>query len=307
MQAEVISALIGAAVATPAAAAAYAVGRHQATASVKSAKTQVDGSHHMWRSENQRTTWLAFTEALDGVERVLGRPLDAIASWTEYGAEFIEAATCVENELRKIEFEGPGKIYTLAKQASGKQHALAIIRLQLGPYIAAQEKFDLAVAKARQAQTLGIGQSMDGTTLEAHTALAAARAEILRNGPVEPPAEIRQMTETAMAPFSINLDPTSQQIIQNFTQGLAIGLLSIFSSVPQSAVEAKRRLQECTYLSEKERMAILYLSASGVTPIFKRIMDSFNSACKTTRTNFVKEVNRCMGAKLTESDLPDIA
>ncbi|MFJ8990537.1 hypothetical protein ACIRQH_09200 [Streptomyces sp. NPDC102279] len=260
----------------------------------------------MWRSENQRTAWLAFTEALDGAENVLSRPLDAIASWAEYATEVAEAATCVDTELRKIEFEGPGKIYALAEQASAKQRGLAIIRFQFGPLIAAQDKFDLAVAKARRAQTLGISQPLDGTTLEAQTALTATRAEILRNGPVELPIEIRQMAETAMAPFSVNMDPLSQQIIQNFTQGLTTGVISIFSSAPQSAVAARGKLQECTYLSEQERMGVLYLSAFGVAPTFKRVMDSFNSTYKATRAIFLKEVNQRMRAKPTEPELPDI-
>lgn len=112
MQAEIISALIGAAVAIPTAGVAYIAGR-QATATLAAARTQVEAGRKQWRDDSRRSTWLDFMRFVDDLDGKIGAALREDGTYASVAQDLSEAL----EKLTLVEFEGPTEV-TISRDSS---------------------------------------------------------------------------------------------------------------------------------------------------------------------------------------------
>jgi hypothetical protein len=291
MQVEIVSALIGAAVALPAAGAAYAVGRHQASATVSAALTQVEASQKQWRDNTRRSAWLAFIRVADELNLSTERMFRGDLT---YDPAFQEQVANLFTKLADVEFEGPAKIYTLAREIQkniARRIAFAAI---VGPLASAHRKLNLKVAEARRDIALAGPANAPREAiriLETNDTLQALAAEREHIAATPPPEGLVDTNMAMLGPLMQGGEPNLRAGLAMMAHGMAQVTASAFAAAPTIVAEAHRRLGECGF-NEGEIGALLFDSASGIRSIFGRDYGELSRTFDGVRDCFLTEADK---------------
>lgn len=299
MQVEVISALIGAAVAIPTAGVAYAVGRHQATATISAVRTQVQGNRRQWRDDSRRSAWLDFMRSGDAMDSAIGAALRSETARTPISQDLIEDFW---EKLALVEFEGPTEIYELARRFHRNIVARLAIVTIVGPFLTTQARFDSALAEARQALALSSSPSDQATrVLEAHDALQALAAERATIRVAALPSDAMGLAEAIFAPIVQRVESIHHETgeaIAMITQGLSSVMVSIISATPSIAINATRKVQQCEDFNEGDAAALMFNYGSGSLTLFQAEIDRISNVVRNARDEFLKETDKHLDGRL---------
>lgn len=299
MQAEVISALIGAGVGAPAAVVAYVVGRRQALATLTAAQVQIDGSRKQWRDDSRRPAWLAFVRSTDGVNDSIERLIRRQVAPSLILQELLPDAN---RKLKEVELEGPPEIYEFARKFFSNVNACLILAAMVGPYIASQDKFDYALAEARCDVALqGSGSERLACVIRAHEALQALAAERGRMFCADPPVEMVQLCDVIFGPLvqrASSVNAGLGESIAKITQGFGEATASMMSAAPVATLDAMRKVQECDGFSEKDAAALVFIFGTGGLPVLRRILDGQTEVTRQLRRDFLNATDGYLDGRL---------
>ncbi|QTD98250.1 hypothetical protein [Streptomyces cyanogenus] len=298
MQVEIVSALIGAAVALPAAAAAYAVGRHQAVATISAAHAQVDGSHKQWRDGTRRSAWLAFIRSADELDRAAARLARGTAS---YDAALHDAIADLDIKLADVEFEGPATIAACGERLRNALFGQLIFSATLGSFVGVQKRFDEALARSRQEVAIAIsGEPPVGAlrVIEAHQTLENLSNERPAIAATPPSNDIMELAMMVFSPFIQSGGREHRESLTMIAQGVAAIAASAMTATPELFVHATRKLQECRIFDQREVGGIVFNYASGVIPYFEVHVARMREISLALRSEFLRESDKHLDAPL---------
>ncbi|WP_327744729.1 hypothetical protein OHO28_29580 [Streptomyces europaeiscabiei] len=296
MQVEVISALIAAAVAIPAAGVAYAIGRHQAAATISAARTQAAAGQKQWRDNNRHSTWLLFIRAADKLDidiAAMGRG-DRF-----YDSEFGSAMSELHNKLADVEFEGPSEIFKLAQRIDRILNLRLYLSAFITTYMAAQRKFDRALAEAqREIASIDSGEAPAGPLriIEANQALESLSGQRAAAAAASPPDDLMETAMMLFAPLIQSAGREFREPVTLMSQGVAQIVLSAAVAAPAHFSEAERKLRECEAFEpwEIEKLFVNYIS--GMIPIFEQTLNRSRATFLDARKSFVHETGMHLDA-----------
>ena len=298
MQVEIISALIGAAVAVPAAGVAYAVGRRQAEATVSAAETQVMASHKQWRDEARRSAWLAFVRSADE----LAGAADSMARGERsYDDEFHSALSELHEKRASVEFEGPASIYRIARRMDEVLTERLLLSAMIHPFMRAQRKFDRELAEAQR----NIAEAAPGAApprallvVEAKDALEELCRERFSTQ-VEPlPDSVMETAMMLFAPFIQGAGAGNREAMGMIAQGIVRMLLPSVSAMPTLVVNAQRKLQDCGAFDERDIGGLITLYVSGMATTAEGSLRWFRNSFREVRVAFLKETDKHLESRL---------
>ncbi|WUW24031.1 hypothetical protein OG521_25975 [Streptomyces sp. NBC_01463] len=298
MQVEVISALIGAAVALPASGVAYAVGRHQAAATISAARTQAAAGQKQWRDNNRRAAWLAFVRSVDEVSEAV----DGLVNGRELrGTPMENFAAELKEKLADVEFEGPAEIWRIGQCLVNDLTERALLSVFIRPYANAQHRFDGLLAEAQQGMMISVPSDASnrfrrliraGHALEA---LSGAR----NTAPSLPPSD--SLMETAMlmmSPFIQSAGREAREPLSRIARGVVSLVLTATRDTPVPFYEAQRVLRECDEFSDEEIAALLVGNASRMIPSFEGLLGRSRNSFREARRKFIQETDKHLDARL---------
>ncbi|MEU9439653.1 hypothetical protein AB0D42_01735 [Streptomyces sp. NPDC048304] len=296
MQPEVISALIGAAAAIPAAGLAYMVGRRQALATVEAARTQAEAGNKQWRNDNRRSTWLSFTRSIDELNKFAEREMRH-----GVGPDFTahEALASIFEKLADVEFEGPASVVNLAQDVHRRLMRKITYGVLSSRFIATQRKFDLAVSEARRDLALSASNDTAEKILAAHEALNELASTVASSGCPPPSTHIGGLASTVFAPSIELVDEHHREAMANIAEGFARILGTAFTVAPHATLTAVSKLRECGHFSDEERGILIFnYSSEAALAMFKALNRSADADFRSARTAFLDEADKYLDRSL---------
>ncbi|WP_143194861.1 hypothetical protein [Streptomyces sp. CB00316] len=298
MQVETISALIGAAVAIPASGVAYAVGRHQAAATISAARAQVAAGHKQWRDDKRRSAWLAFIRAADDLA---SKAATMSRGGTPHDPEFESTISEIHNRLADVEFDGPPEIFKIARNVDHILTERLILAAFLRPYMVTQRKFDRMLAEARQEIAVTTSGEVPARSLrivEANQSLEALPGQLGATSAASPPESAMHTAMMMFAPFIESAGREFREPLALIAEGIARIAVSGSVGAPTQFSDAERKLRECEALDQGEIAALLVIHTSHLISILERDLRRSRDLFREARTAFLQETEKHLEARL---------
>ncbi|MFF5472325.1 hypothetical protein [Streptomyces achromogenes] len=299
VQVEIISALIGAAVALPASGVAYAVGRHQAAATISAAHTQAAAGHKQWRDNNRREAWLLFVRSADELSSMAA---EFTRGESPRGSEVESAIEGLESALSNVEFEGPAEVFCMARKMNQVLIERLIFSAFIKPYVSAQRKFDRALAEAQRESALvspGGVSEQSSRVLEANQSLESLpSASAAARSSVAVPDDAMATAMMISAPFVESAGREHRESLSLIAQGIARIVVSASIEMPEEMSAAHVKLQACEELDEGDVAALIVNRVARFMPAFEQILSGLSDAFQEERKKFILETDKHLDARL---------